>query len=167
MPHWFRKVQDKLAVEQRKLSRMVKASANYCKQKRRVARLHERIRNQRKDWQHKKSRELVCVHDIICVEDIDYRGMAQSLNFGKATNDNAFGQFRGFLSYKLAEQGKRLITIDKWYPSSKMCRHCGNVNRELTLADRRWVCPCCGVELDRDVNAAINIRNAGLEKLSA
>ena len=167
MPHWFREAQDRLAVEQRKLSRMVKGSANYGKQKRRVARVHERIRNQRKDWQHKKSRELVSVHDIICVENIDYKSMAQGLKFGKATNDNAFGQFRGFLSYKLAEQGKRLITIDKWYPSSKKCRHCGNVNRELTLADRRWVCPCCGVKLDRDVNAAINIRNAGLEKLSA
>ena len=167
MPHWFRKAQDKLALEQRKLSRMVKGSANYCKQKQRVARLHERIRNQRKDWQHKKSRELVSVHDIICVEDIDYKGMAQGLKFGKATNDNAFGQFRGFLSYKLAEEGKRLITIDKWYPSSKLCRHCGNINKELTLADRTWNCPCCGKTIERDVNAAINIRNAGLATLSA
>ena len=167
MPHFFREAEKKLAREQRRLSRMTKGGKNWKKQKKRIALLHERIRNQRKDWQHKRSRELADKHDIICVEDIDYHGMAQSLKLGKSTNDNAFGQFRTFLSYKMTERGKKLITIDKWFASSRTCRHCGNMKADLTLADRTWVCPCCGTEIDRDINAAINIRNKGLCMLSA
>ena len=98
----------------------------------------------------------------MCVEDINYKGMAQGLRLAKATNDNAFGQFRTFLSYKLAEQGKKLITINKWFPSSKTCRHCGCVNADLSVSDRHWICPSCGASIDRDVNAALNIRNEGL-----
>ena len=162
MPHFFRLAQQHLAREQRKLSRMAKGSSNYQKQKMRVALAHEKVRNQRKDWQHKKSRELAEKWDIICVEDINYKGMSASLHLGKATMDNGFGQFRAFLSYKMEEQGKKLITIDKWFPSSKMCRHCGYVNAGLALSDRIWVCPSCGKLILRDENAAINIRNAGI-----
>ena len=82
--------------------------------------------------------------------------------YAKATNDNGFGQFRTLLAYKLAEQGKMLITIDKWYPSSKLCRHCGVVNTELNLFERFWICPSCRTQINRDHNAAINIREAGL-----
>ena len=88
--------------------------------------------------------------------------MSGSLRLGKATQDNGFGQFRTFLSYKLAEQGKKLVTIDKWFPSSKLCRHCGCINDDLTLSDRVWVCPSCGGTILRDENAAINIRDAGV-----
>ena len=162
MPHFYRQAERRLAREQRKLSKMVKGSSNYQKQKQRVALAHERVRNQRKDWQHKRSRELADKWDIICVEDINYKGMSSSLRLGKATYDNGFGQFRTFLSYKLDEQGKKLITIDKWFPSSKLCRHCGYINDNLTLSDRVWVCPSCGETILRDENAAINIRNAGV-----
>ncbi len=79
----------------------------------------------------------------------------------KSTNDNGFGMLKTFLAYKLAEQGKPLITIDKWFPSSKMCRHCASINAELILSDRVWTCEHCGAELDRDLNAAINIKNEG------
>ncbi|MHB1421093.1 MAG: zinc ribbon domain-containing protein [Bacillota bacterium] len=79
----------------------------------------------------------------------------------KSTNDNGFGMLKTFLAYKLAEQGKQLIIIDKWYPSSKLCRFCQDANKELTLADRTWICKRCGAELDRDINAAINIKNEG------
>ena len=89
----------------------------------------------------------------------------ESLKLAKATNDNAFGQFRTFLAYKLEERGKKLITIDKWFPSSKTCQFCGNVNAELKLGQMEWDCPCCGVHLLRDHNAAINIRNQGLAVL--
>ena len=85
---------------------------------------------------------------------------ASVLIFG-STNDNCYGMFRTFLAYKLAEGGKHLVIIDKWYPSSKRCRFCGNINKELTLADRVWQCSFCGVVLDRDINAAINIKNEG------
>lgn len=165
MPHFFRQAEERLAWEQRKLSRMKKGGSNYQKQKRKVALAYEKVRNQRSDWQHKKSLELANRWDIICVEDINCKGMSGSLRLGKSTMDNGFGQFRTFLGYKLAERGKKLITIDKWFPSSKLCRHCGFVNSELTLSDRVWICPSCGETILRDENAAINIMNQGLSML--
>lgn len=98
------------------------------------------------------------------VEDLNMRGMAQKLKFAKSTNDNGFGMFRVFLGYKLKEQGKELVVIDKWYPSSKTCHVCGEINKDLTLADRVWTCSCKTVH-DRDVNAAINIRSEGCHML--
>lgn len=145
---------------------MTQGGSNWKKQKIIVARAHEKVRLQRKDWQHKKSAELVKQYDYICVEDINLKGIAQGLNLGKATNDNGFGQFREFLSCKLAERGKKLITIDKWFPSSKVCHSCGYVNEELTLAIREWTCQCCREYHDRDINAAINIRNQGLSMIA-
>lgn len=165
MPHFYREAESRLAREQRKLSRMVRGSNNYRKQKRRVAIIHERVSNCRKDWLHKQSHKLADKWDIICVEDINLRGMAGSLKLGKSTNDNGFGMFRTFLEYKLAERGKLLVKIDKWFPSSKMCHVCGMVNSDLTLADREWEC-VCGAHHLRDLNAAINIRNAGLAMVS-
>jgi putative transposase len=93
------------------------------------------------------------------------RGMAQGLNLAKSTNDNGFGMLKTFLAYKLTEQGKQLVTVDKWYPSSKLCHVCNYKNTELTLADRVWTCPDCHTEHDRDVNAAINIKNEGCRLL--
>ena len=160
-PKFYRIALDKLAKEQRKLSLMKYSSNNYYKQKLKVAKLHEHISNQRKDWIHKLSTELANKYDYICVEDINMQNMAQSLKLGKSTNDNGFGMFRTILGYKLSERGKKLIKIDKWFPSSKMCRFCGNINKELTLADRVWTC-ICGEVITRDENAAINIMNVGL-----
>ena len=166
MLHFYRKAERQLAREQRKLSKMVKGSNNYHKQRIRVARAYERIRHCRQDWQHKESKRLADTYDMIAVENINYQGMAQSLNLAKATNDNGFGQFREMLSYKMTERGKKLITIDKWYPSSKTCHFCGNVNADLQLGQSEWDCPCCGKHVLRDHNAAINIRNEGLRLLA-
>ena len=160
-PKFYRNAQIILAKEQRKLSHMKYGSNNYQKQKLKVARIQERIANQRKDWIHKLSTQLANDYDYICVEDINMQNMAQSLNLGKSTNDNGFGMFRTILAYKLADRGKKLIKIDKWFPSSKMCRFCGTINKNLTLADRIWTCEC-GKTLNRDENAAINIMNVGL-----
>ena len=160
-PKFYRNAQEILAREQRKLSLMKYGSNNYLKQKIRVARLQEHISNQRTDWIHKLSTRLANEYDYICVEDINMQNMAQSLKLGKSTNDNGFGMFRTILAYKLADRGKKLIKIDKWFPSSKMCRFCGNINHELTLSDRVWTCEC-GQVLNRDENAAINIMNVGL-----
>lgn len=93
------------------------------------------------------------------------RGISQSLKLGKSTMDNGFGLFRDRLNQKLLEQGKKLITIDKWFPSSKMCRFCGCINSELSLKDRTWKCSC-GQIIDRDLNAAINILNEGIRLYS-
>lgn len=160
-PKFYRNAQIILAKEQRKLSHMKYGSNNYQKQKIKVARVQEHIANQRKDWIHKLSTQLSNEYDYICVEDINMQNMAQSLNLGKSTNDNGFGMFRTFLAYKLTDRGKKLIKIDKWFPSSKMCRFCGTINKNLTLADRIWTCEC-GKTLNRDENAAINIMNVGL-----
>ena len=160
-PRFYRNAQKKLAKEQRKSSLMKYGSNNYYKQKIVVAKLHEHISNQRKDWIHKLSTQLANEYDYICVEDINMQNMARSLKLGKSTNDNGFGMFRTILGYKLADRGKQLIKIDKWFPSSKMCRHCGVVNKDLTLADRVWICEC-GEVINRDENAAINILNVGL-----
>lgn len=161
MPHFYRDAEKQLATEQRKLSKMVKGSRNYDKQRIKVARAFEKVRNCRMDWQHKESTRLANKYDYICVEGINYQDMARGLKLAKATNDNSFGQFRSMLAYKMAERGKKLITIDKCFPSSKMCRFCGTINSELTLKDREWDC-ACGAHLSRDHNAAINIREEGL-----
>ena len=163
-PKFYRKVQNKLAREQRKLANMKYDSNNYRKQKIKVARVHEKVANQRLDWIHKLSTQLANEYDIVCVEDINMKNMARSLKLGKSTNDNGFGMFRDILSYKLADRGKAFVKIDKWFPSSKMCRHCGSINHELTLSDRVWTCGC-GAIINRDENAAINIMNEGLRTM--
>lgn len=163
-PKFYRKAQSKLACEQRKLNNMKYGSNNYYKQKIRVARVYEKVANQRLDWIHKLSTRLANEYDVICVEDINMQNMARSLKLGKSTNDNGFGMFREILSYKLADRGKALVKIDRWFPSSKMCRHCSSINHKLTLSDRVWTCGC-GATINRDENAAINIMNEGLRIL--
>lgn len=90
------------------------------------------------------------------------QGMSQALNFGKSVTDNAWGMFLRFLDYKLGEFGKKLVKIDKWFASSKTCHICGYVNEELTLNTRKWQCPDCHINHDRDKNAAQNIKNEGI-----
>lgn len=160
-PRFYRNTQDKLAKKQRELANMKYGSNNYQKQKVKIATIHEHIANQRKDWLHKLAFRLATEYDYICIENINMKNMAQSLKLGKSTTDNSFGMFRQFLAYKLADRGKMLIKIDKWFPSSKMCRFCGCINKGLKLSDRIWTC-ACGKTLNRDENAAINILNVGL-----
>ena len=146
-PMYYRKSQERLAREQRKLSHCKKGSRNYEKQKRILARRHEKVRNQRRD----------CLH---AVEDIDMKAMSRCLKFGKSVMDDSYGAFRDMLRYKLGEQGKELIKVDRFFPSSKMCSRCGNVKKELRLDERIYRCGC-GNCMDRDVNAAVNIREEG------
>jgi putative transposase len=160
-PRFYRQAEAKLKRAQRKLSKRKKGGKNREKQRLNVAKLHEKVANQRKDFLHKLSRQIANAYTAVAIEDLNMRGMAQSLNLAKSTNDNGFGMLKTFLAYKLAEEGKQLVVIDKWFPSSKRCRFCQNKNNNLTLADRTWVCPHCGAELDRDINAAINIKNEG------
>lgn len=159
-PRYYRQAENKLKKAQRKLSKRQKGSKNRDKQRRKVAKLHEKVSNQRKDFLHKLSKQITNASSAIVIENLNMRNMAQGLKLAKSTSDNGFGMLKTFLAYKLAEQGKQLIVIDKWFPSSKKCRHCGAVNKELKLSDRKWICSC-GKELDRDINAAINIKNEG------
>ena len=173
MPHYFRQAQAKLKSEQRKLrlkqgfKKGQKQSNRFKKQLLKVAKLQERIANQRRDFLHKLSTKLSKDYDAICVEDLNMRSLSnKGFGNGKATLDNAWGMFAVMLDYKLQEQGKQLIKIDKFYPSSQTCSVCGCINKEINdLSIRKWECPNCGTVHDRDINAAVNIRNEGLRLL--
>lgn len=166
-PRFFRIYEEKLAKEQRKLSRMKYDSNNYRKQRIKVAKVHEKISNSRLDFLHKLSTDLANTYDIICVEDINLRGMSQLLTLGKSTMDNGFGMFRTFLSYKLEDRGKLFVKINKWDPTTIVCSSCGCYHKDIVnnLSVREWVCPDCNTKHDRDINAAKNIRALGLQKV--
>jgi len=157
----FREAEARLAREQRKLSRMVKGSSNYYRQKQRIASIHERIARQRKDFLHQESRRITNSWDAVVVEDLNLRAMAQTLNLGKSVADLGFGMLREFLAYKLQECGKHLVVIDRWFPSTKRCSRCGSVKEEIGLSERVYSCEQCGFQADRDHNAAVNIRDEG------
>ena len=163
-PNFLRKAEKRLAKAQRKLSKRQKGSHNREKQRLRVAVLHEKIANQRRDFLHKKARYLVDRYDAIGIEDISVKAMAKhkkggKFSFGGSVADNGWNMFTNILEYKLAWQGKKLVKIDKWYPSSQLCHVCGYQNDETKdLSVREWDCPNCGNHHNRDKNAAINIR---------
>ena len=163
---FFRKNEKRLAREQRKLSRCVRGSHNYELQKKKVARCHEKIRNQRRDHLHKLSRKIADSYDAVAVEDIDMKAMSQCLHFGKSVQDNGYGLFREMLDYKLAWQGKKMVKVDRFFPSSKKCCKCGRIKKELRLSERVYHCEC-GNKMDRDHNAAINIREEARRMLTA
>ena len=163
---FFRKNEKRLAREQRKLSRCVRGSHNYELQKKKVARCHEKIRNQRRDHLHKLSRKIADSYDAVAVEDIDMKAMDQCLHFGKSVQDNGYGLFREMLDYKLAWQGKKMVKVDRFFPSSKKCCKCGRIKKELKLSERVYHCEC-GNEMDRDRNAAINIREEARRMFTA
>ena len=165
-PRYFRTSQIKLAKEQRKLSHCTEDSQNYKKQKLKVALVHEKIKNQRKDFHHKWSRRIVNENQIIVSEDLNVKGMLKNHKLAKSIQDASFGSFCNMISYKANEQHRPYIKIDTFYPSSKLCHCCGYKNTTLKLADREWICPNCNTFLDRDNNAAINILNEGLKILS-
>lgn len=162
-PRFYRQSLDKLAKEQRILSRRKKDSSRWEKQRLKVAKLQEKIANQRMNFLHHKSRELVSNFDAVVIEDLNIKGMSQALNFGKSVHDNGWGMFTTFLAYKLKEQGKQLVKIDRWFPSTKKCSSCGT-KIMMKLSERTYRCSC-GYEADRDYNSAINIRNEGLRLL--
>lgn len=163
-PRFYRQALEKLARAQRVLSRRRKGSNRWHKQRLKVAKLHEKIANQRQDFLHKTSRQLANRYDAVVIEDLNMKGMSQALHFGQSVHDNGWGMFTTFLQYKLEEQGKKLIKIDKWFPSSKTCSCCGRVKVSLSLSERLFRCEC-GFVADRDTNAAINIKKEGLKQL--
>ena len=163
-PNFLCKAEKRLTQAQRKLSKRQKGSHNREKQRLRVAVLHEKIANQRRDFLHKKARNLVDKYDAIGIEGISVKAMVKrkkggKFSFGKSISDNGWSMFTSMLGYKLAWQGKQLIKIDKWYPSSQLCHVCGYQNNNTKdLSVREWECPKCGSHHNRDKNAAINIR---------
>jgi putative transposase len=164
----FRKYEIKLAWEQRKLSRkhkgskIQKSSNNYQKQKIAVAKVHAKIADSRRDFLQKQSTQITNEYDVICIESLNMKAMAQSLNLGKSIGDVGWGQFTHMLEYKTLWKGKHLVKVPKFFPSSKRCSKCGYINKGLTLSNRTWSCPECNTVHDRDINAAVNIREEGI-----
>lgn len=165
---FYRQLEKKLKIEQRRLSKLfVKGvehqSKRYYKQKRRVAQIHEKIANCRKDFLHKESRNLINQFDYIFIEDLNMNAMGKALRLGKSVHDIGWGMFTTFLNHKALAKGKHVIKIDRFFPSSQLCSTCGIKNPETkNLKVREWSCPHCGTHHDRDHNAAINIKNEGL-----
>jgi putative transposase len=162
-PQWFRKSEKKLAKEQRKLSRKKKGSENRKKQKVNVAKVHRKIRNQRKDFHHKLSRELVNRFDLIVFEDLKIKNMVKNRYLAKSISDAAWNELVSFVSYKAEEAGK-IVELVNPNGTSQLCSSCG-MEVKKSLAVRMHHCPYCGLVMDRDKNAAINILNRGLEKI--
>lgn len=151
----------KLIREQRRLSRKRKGSTNRAKQRVRVARVHEKVANQRKDALHKFTTHAVEESQNIAVEDLNVKGMQRNHHLAKAVGDAAMSELVRQLEYKCAWSGRGFVRVGRFYPSSKTCSACGYVYSGLTLAERVWDCPACGMRHDRDLNAAVNIAREG------
>ena len=159
---FLRKSERKLARYCRWHSRRKQDSTNRERMRLKVCLIYEKITNQRLDFLHKKSYRLAEDYDAVCIETLNMRAMGRTLKFGKSVADNSFGNFRDMLSYKLYYRGKKLIVVDKWFASSQLCNVCGYKNPQVkNLAIRSWKCPSCGEEHDRDINAAISLREEG------
>jgi len=162
-PQFYRKHENKLKKLHRELSRKQKGSSNRDKARVKLARFYEKIGNRRKDWQQKLSTNLVKEHDVIIIEDLNVEGMKR-FNGGIAKTvslDFSWGEFTRVLDYKCTWRGKHLVKVDRFYPSSKLCSNCGYKHDTLTLKEREWTCPECGIHHDRDANAAKNLDGEG------
>ena len=146
---------------QQALSRKVKGSARREKAKGRVSRLYARVTDARMDAMNKAITMIARNYSVVCVEDLNVAGMVKNHNLARSLSDAALGEFRRQLEYKTARTGAALRVVDRWFPSSKTCSNCGTVKAKLSLSERTFNCDACGLSIDRDLNAAINIRVAG------
>lgn len=173
-PYYLMQMEGKLKIEQRKLRRRAKSAKergvslseamNYQKQRRKVARIYEKIANQREDFLNKLSTIIIKSHDNICVEDIDLKSLMSNRNISQKVFDASWGKFIKKLEYKASWYGRKIIKINRWYASSQHCSSCGKKFGKLNLDIRVWECKNCHAVHDRDINASINILNYGLSK---
>ncbi len=166
-PKFFTKDEKNLAKAQGRHAKKQPSSNNRNKARLKVARIHARIADRRRDFLHKLSTRLIRENQTVCVESLSVKNMVHNRSLSKAISDVGWGEFISLLEYKAEWYGRHLVKIDKWYPSSKRCFNCGHILNSLTLDVRHWTCPECGIVHDRDVNAAMNIKAAGLAVYNA
>ncbi|MBW4432560.1 MAG: transposase [Pelatocladus maniniholoensis HA4357-MV3] len=166
-PKHLAKYEKKLAKKQRIAARKVKGSNRRRKATKIVARVYEQVSNVRQDYLHKLSRKIVDNNQVVVVENLNVKGMVRNHKLAKAISDTGWGTFVNFLSYKLERDGGKLVEINRWFPSSKLCSNCHYQINVLPLDIRTWTCPSCGTHHDRDGNAAMNIRAEGIRMLSS
>jgi putative transposase len=164
-PRALKHAQKKLRRLERQKSRRKKGSKNRTKTRQAIAKVHARIANIRKDATHKLTSHLVKHHAFIAIEDLHVSGMLKNHKLAQAVSDSNFGEMRRQLEYKAEWQGAHIVTVDRFYPSSKTCSGCGYVKAELSLGERTFVCEDCGMVLDRDLNAAMNLKGVAVSSI--
>lgn len=166
-PRFLKQAQKNLKRKQQALSRKTKGSANRAKARLLVAKAHERVANARNDFQHKLSRQIVDDNQAVIVETLKVKNMMKNAKLAKHIGDASWHALTAKLEYKAKEQGKHLVKIDQWFPSSKTCHYCQHKMSAMPLNIRSWECPACHTHHDRDINAALNIKHQGILKLKA
>ena len=165
-PKFFERGEKHLRHLQRQVSRKTKGSNNRRRARLKLSRFHERVANRRKDYIHKFTTRIVRENQTVCVEDLNVKGMESNHHLAKSVVSASFGEIVRQLEYKCKWHGREFVKVGRWFPSSKTCNYCGHKYSELTLKDREWTCPNCGEVIDRDYNAALNIRDEGMRILS-
>jgi putative transposase len=166
-PRWIDRHERNLKIKKQALSRKQKGSNNKNKARLKVAKVHNRISRCREDFHHKLSRKIVSENQVICVENLNIKGMVKNHCLAKSISQVGWGSFMTMLKYKAEQEGKVYLEIDRFFPSSKTCHHCLNIVDSLPLDIRVWTCDSCGTRHDRDINASINIRDEGLRIISS
>ena len=160
--HFNKSKSKKLIRLQKQLSRKQNGSSNRNKARIKLAKAYKRITDKKQYYLHQVSNYLIDENQVICMEDLNVSGMLRNHKLAGSIQEMSFYEFKRMLEYKANWYGRKLIFVDRFYPSSKTCNHCGYVNKKLKLSDRQWICPDCGEIIERDYNAALNIRDEGI-----
>ena len=163
--HFKKSVNGRLKKLQRQLSRKQKGSNNRNKARLKLAKLNKKINDSKLNYLHEVTNTLINENQVICIEDLNVKGMAKNHRLAESISEINFGELTRMLEYKAGWYGRVVVKVDRFYPSSKTCNHCGYIKKDLKLSERKWICPICGEIIDRDYNAACNIRDKGIEIL--